>query len=139
MLYIDRKSRRWFSLRALTYLQIDVRSRLLPTDLLTITTASLERIRVPLEIFSIITRPFPFPGTSCKAYMELCSQRHFRRGLVVDLLVLRVQLFSALHSSYMHLNQHSTTSWIGLLYIKRTYVSRWYVQCSSQSSQFWSS
>ena len=32
---------------------------------------SSERIRVPLEIFSIATRPFPFPGTSCKAYMEL--------------------------------------------------------------------
>jgi hypothetical protein len=26
---------------------------------------------VPLEIFSIATRPFPFPGTSCKAYIEL--------------------------------------------------------------------
>ena len=30
-----------------------------------------ERIRVPLEIFSIATRPFPFPGTSCKAYIGL--------------------------------------------------------------------
>ena len=38
------------------------------------------------------------------------SQRHFRRGCVVDLLVLRVKLFSALHSSYMHLNQYSTAS-----------------------------
>jgi hypothetical protein len=31
---------------------------------------SSERIRVPWEIFSIATRPFPFPGTSCKAYMK---------------------------------------------------------------------
>lgn len=50
--------------------------------------------------------------------------RHLRRGFVVDPFVLTVKLFSALHSSYMHLNQHSTTSWIGLLCIKRTYVSR---------------
>lgn len=37
-------------------------------------------------------------------------------------------------------NQHATTSWIGLLCIKRTYISRRDVQCSSsQSFQFWSS
>jgi len=34
-------------------------------------TDSSERIRVPLEIFSIATRLFPLPGTSCKAYIEL--------------------------------------------------------------------
>jgi hypothetical protein len=32
---------------------------------------SLERIYVPLEIFLIATRPFPFPGISCKVYIEL--------------------------------------------------------------------
>ena len=32
---------------------------------------SSERIRVPLEIFSIATRPFPFPSTSRKAYIGL--------------------------------------------------------------------
>lgn len=32
---------------------------------------SSERIRVPLGIFSIATRPFPFPGTSCKECMGL--------------------------------------------------------------------
>jgi hypothetical protein len=32
---------------------------------------SLERIRVPLEIFSTAIKPFPLLGTSYKAYMEL--------------------------------------------------------------------
>ena len=71
ILYMDRKSRYQFSLRALTYLQIDIRSCSLPTNSLTIIMASLERIHIPLEIFSITTRPFPFPSISYKAYMEL--------------------------------------------------------------------
>lgn len=71
MLYIDRKAHRWCSLRASTCWQIDVRSHSLLTGSLTITTASSERIRVPLEIFSIATRPFPLPSISYKAYMEL--------------------------------------------------------------------
>lgn len=32
---------------------------------------SSERIRVPLEMFLIATRPFPLPGTSSKAYIGL--------------------------------------------------------------------
>ena len=71
MLHMDRKARRWCSLRASTCWQMDVRNRLLLTGSLTVMTATSERIRVPLKIFFIATRPFPFPGTSCKAYMEL--------------------------------------------------------------------
>ena len=51
---------------------MDVYSRLL-TGILQgiIIIGSLERIRVPLEIFSNIIRPFPFPSISYKAYIEL--------------------------------------------------------------------
>jgi hypothetical protein len=56
--------------------------------------------------------------------LQMFNSRHFRRGFVVDPFALRVKSFSALQSSYMHLNQHSTVSWLGLLCIKRTYVSR---------------
>jgi len=72
MLCIDRKACRWCSLRVSTYWQMDVRSRSLTGILQGIVIiGSSERIRVPLEIFSNITRPFPFPSTFCKAYMEL--------------------------------------------------------------------
>ena len=72
MLCIDRKACRWCSLRVSTCWQMDVRSRSLTGTLQGIVIiGSSEIIRVPLEIFSNATRPFPFPGTSCKAHMEL--------------------------------------------------------------------
>jgi hypothetical protein len=48
----------------------------------------------------------------------------FSARISLDPFVLRVKSFSAIHSSYIHLNQHSTVSWLGLFYIERTYISR---------------
>ena len=40
----------------------------------TLMRGSSERMRVPLEIFCVATRPLPFPGTSCRAYIRLAVE-----------------------------------------------------------------
>ena len=78
-LCMERNAPRWCSRRSSTCWQIDIRSCSLFDSLReTVMMSSSERIRVPLEIFSIAMRPFPFPSTSCKAYVGFaCHALHF--------------------------------------------------------------